>query len=170
MTDYQNIFTRVQVRGPLYAGIAPTDVGAFPRGKTSGFVYWFGKLGDAQVGPIYLGYLGIASLVCGVIAFEIIGLNMFASVNWDPIQFVRQLFWLSLDPPPATYGLSIPPLTEGGWWLMAGLFLTLSIMLWWLRMYRRARAARYGHAYRLGVRSSDLALSGSGLHPPDPDG
>ncbi len=144
MTDYQNIFTRVQVRGPLYAGIAPTDVGAFPRGSTSGFVYWFGKLGDAQVGPIYLGYLGVASLVCGVIAFEIIGLNMFASVNWDPIQFVRQLFWLSLDPPPAKYGLSIPPLNEGGWWLMAGFFLTMSIMLWWARMYRRARQLGMG--------------------------
>jgi hypothetical protein len=43
---------------------------------------------------------GIASLICGFIAFEIIGLNMLASVNWDPIQFVRQLPWLALEPPP----------------------------------------------------------------------
>ena len=68
MTVYQNIFTRGQVRGPLYAGIAPTDVGAFPRGSTSGFVYWFGKLGDAQVGPIQLGYLGGDPPLCRVIA------------------------------------------------------------------------------------------------------
>ena len=47
------------------------------------------------------------SLICGFIAFEIIGLNMLASVNWDPIQFVRQLPWLALDPPAAEYGLKI---------------------------------------------------------------
>jgi photosynthetic reaction center M subunit len=86
----------------------------------------------------------VASLICGFVAFEIIGLNMWASVNWDPIQFVRQLFWLALEPPPAKYGLSIPPLAEGGWWLMAGFFLTASILLWWARTYRRARALGMG--------------------------
>jgi photosynthetic reaction center M subunit len=44
---------------------------------------------------------------------------------------VRQLPWLALEPPPPKYGLSIPPLNEGGWWLMAGFFLTASIFLWW---------------------------------------
>ena len=74
----------------------------------------------------------------GFNSFEIIGLNMWASVNWDPVQFVRQLFWLSLDPPAPSYGLSIPPMNEGGWWLLAGFFLTISVLLWWARMYRRA--------------------------------
>jgi photosynthetic reaction center M subunit len=76
--------------------------------------------------------------------FEIIGLNMLASVNWDPVQFVRQLFWLALEPPSPGYGLKIPPLNEGGWWLMAGFFLTMSILLWWLRMYRRAKSLGMG--------------------------
>jgi photosynthetic reaction center M subunit len=60
---------------------------------------------------------------------------MFASVNWDPIEFVRQLFWLALEPPGPQYGLSFPPLNDGGWWLIAGAFLTLSIMLWWWRTF-----------------------------------
>jgi photosynthetic reaction center M subunit len=30
---------------------------------------------------------------------------MLASVNWDPIQFVRQLPWLALEPPGARWGL-----------------------------------------------------------------
>jgi photosynthetic reaction center M subunit len=55
------------------------------------------QIGAAQVGPIYLGRLGVASLICGFLAIEIIGLNMWASVNWDPIQFVRQLPWLALE-------------------------------------------------------------------------
>ena len=69
---------------------------------------------------------------------------MWASVNWDPVQFIRQLPWLALEPPAPEYGLSMPPLNDGGWWLMAGFFLTASILLWWVRMYRRARALGMG--------------------------
>jgi photosynthetic reaction center M subunit len=142
--EYQNIFTQVQVR-PKTPEVGP-DLPAQddPRTGTGFFVYWYGKLGNAQIGPIYLGWLGIISIVCFIVAFEIIGLNMWASVGWDPVQFVRQLFWLALEPPPAEYGLSIPPLNEGGWWLIAGFFLTTSILLWWLRTYRRARALGLG--------------------------
>ena len=91
---------------------------------------------------------------------------MLASVNWSPIQFVRQLPWLALEPPKPQYGISImPPLNEGGWWLMAGFFLTTSLLLWWARMYRRARDAGAGLAHRLGLRVGDLALSRPRLHP-----
>src|SRR5664279_343132 len=105
------------------------------RPKDAGFVYLLGIFGNAQLGPIYLGNLGVLSLMFGFAAFEIIGLNMWASVNWDPIQFVRQLFWLALEPPKPEYGLRLfPPLNEGGWWLMAGFFMTMSVLLWWARM------------------------------------
>jgi len=143
MANYQNIFTQIQVRGPVEAGV-PVEMGHRERSGAPFFSYWLGKLGDAQVGPIYLGFTGIASLICGFIAIEIIGLNMWASVNWDPVQFIRQLPWLALEPPGPEHGLSIPPLQEGGWWLMAGFFLTTSILLWWVRTYRRARALGMG--------------------------
>ena len=137
MAEYQNIFTRVQVHAPSYPGV-PLPPGNEPRVGPPLHVHFLGRFGDAQLGPIYLGWLGILSLVCGFIAFEIIGLNMLAQVNWDPIQFVRQLFWLALEPPSYEYGLRIPPLAKGGWWLMAGMFLTASLLLWWVRMYRRS--------------------------------
>jgi photosynthetic reaction center M subunit len=143
MAEYQNIFTRIQVRAPAYPGV-PLERGGWGRQGKASFVHLFGRIGDAQVGPIYLGWTGVASLIFGFFAIEIIGLNMMASVNWNPIQFVRQLPWLALEPPPPAYGISIPPLNEGGYWLMAGFFLTLSILLWWVRMYRRARALRMG--------------------------
>ena len=137
MSEYQNIFTRVQVRGHPEEGV-PLEYGERDRVGKPFFSYWAGVIGNAQIGPIYLGWLGVSSLLFGFIAFEIIGLNMWASVNWDPVQFVRQLFWLSLDPPAPSYGLSIPPMNEGGWWLLTGFFLTLSVLLWWARMYQRA--------------------------------
>ena len=144
MAEYQNIFTRVQVRGPLYPG-APHEVASDAREPgTSFFSRILGFFGDPQFGPTYLGFTGIASLLCGFIAFEIIGLNMFASVDWNPNEFLRQLFWLALEPPGPEWGLRFPPLNQGGWWLVAGFFLTTAIMLWWVRMYRRAVALGMG--------------------------
>ncbi|WP_375593449.1 photosynthetic reaction center subunit M [Algihabitans albus] len=143
MAEYLNLFTQTQVRGPAEQGVA-IDESFWPRRGTPGFSHLMGRLGNAQIGPIYLGWYGLASLICGFIAIEIIGLNMWASVGWDPVQFVRQLPWLALEPPPPSYGLSLPPLNQGGWWLLAGFFLTASILLWWIRTYRRAIALGMG--------------------------
>lgn len=143
MPEYQNIFNRAQVRGPAYAGV-PLPAEDRDRTTETLYSYWMGKIGDAQIGPIYLGGLGIASLLCFFICFEIIGLNMWASVGWDPAEFLRQLPWLALEPPPPEYGIGIPPLAEGGWWLMAGFFMTAGLLLWWLRTYQRATALGMG--------------------------
>lgn len=144
MARFHTLYTSIAVRGPDEYGepLPPGDLQRIGRPFHS---RWLGRIGEMQVLPTYLGGVGIASLVCGFIAIEIIGLNMWASVDWDPIRFLKMLPFLSLDPPAAKYGLSIfPPLQEGGWWLMAGFFLTASILLWWARMYRRARAVGMG--------------------------
>jgi len=133
MADYQNLLTQVQLRGHTDLGV-PLPPGD-KRDIVTGHSYWLGKIGDAQLGPIYLGFTGVASLVFGTLAIVIIGL----------IKFVGQLPWLSLDPPSPEYGLQVlPPLNEGGWWLIAGFFLTTSIILWWIRSYRRARQLGLG--------------------------
>ena len=59
---------------------------------------------------------------------------MAAEVAFDPLQFFRQFFGLGLYPPKAQYGMGIPPLHDGGWWLMAGLSMTLSLWSWWIRV------------------------------------
>jgi photosynthetic reaction center M subunit len=141
--EYQNIFTRVQIHGPDDMGPKRNESGLYERGKPT-HNYWFGKIGDAQVGPFYLGVWGLLSIACGLIAFNIIGLNFWLKVNWDPVQFVRQLFWLSLDPPDAKYGLGFPPLAEGGWYMIASFFFGASVLLWWARTYSRAKALGMG--------------------------
>jgi len=143
MATYQNIFNRVQIRGPIHS--VPLPKGSFRRIGEGSFSHLLGRIGEAQIGPIYLGATGILSLITGFVAIEIIGLNMLASVNWSPIQFMRQFFWLGLEPPPPGYGLHIPPLAHGGWWLMAGFFLTTSILLWWIRTFKRAQALGLGN-------------------------
>jgi photosynthetic reaction center M subunit len=143
MIEYQNLWTRVQVHAPTDPGV-PLKGGTWGRDGKPFLSYWAGKIGDAQIGPIYLGTMGVFSVLFFFFAFEIIGLNMLKSVNWSPVQFVRQLLWLSLEPPAPKYGLHIPPLAEGGWWLLAGFFLTLSILCWWVRLYQRTRALGMG--------------------------
>ena len=87
----------------------------------------------------------MASLTFAFLAFEIIGLNMMASVNWNPIQFVRQLPWLALEPPGPQWGFQLlVPLAQGGWWQIAGFCMTTALLLWWLRTYRRARSLGMG--------------------------
>ena len=144
MAEYHNLFTTVRAVGPANVGV-PLGPGNGMRSRGEPWqVQLFARLGMAQIGPVYLGSLGVASLFFGMLSFNIIGFNMLATVGWDPVQFVRQLFWLSLDPPAPKYGLHIAPLNDGGWWNIAGLFLTLSILLWWMRMYTRARALGLG--------------------------
>jgi photosynthetic reaction center M subunit len=147
--EYQNIFTQVQVNAPAYMG---TPMRPSMWRRTWGIlweekpwsIHFLGRFGDAQVGPVYLGGFGIAALLCGLFSINIMGFNMLSQVNWSPIQFVRQLPWLALEPPSPAYGLRIPPLNEGGWWLLAGFLLTLSILFWWVRTYRRAVALGMG--------------------------
>jgi photosynthetic reaction center M subunit len=144
MATYQNIFTQIQVRGPAELGVA-LPAGDFSRDGKPWFSRLLGLIGNAQIGPIYLGFTGVAATICIFIAFEIIGLNMWASVGWNPGEFLRQLPWLSLQPPSPEYGLTIfPPLAEGGWWLMAGFFMTSGLLLWFVRSYTRARALGLG--------------------------
>jgi photosynthetic reaction center M subunit len=140
---YQNLFTRVQPVGPAHDGVELPE-GNSPRTGQPFLVYLFGLLGNAQLGPIYLGGLGIVSLITGTLAINIIGFYMLASVNWDPIEFIRQLPWLALEPPHPKYGLGIPPMNEGGWHLFASGLLLVSVLTWWARTYTRARQLGMG--------------------------
>ncbi|HBB54972.1 MAG TPA: photosynthetic reaction center subunit M, partial [Hyphomonadaceae bacterium] len=81
MASYQNIFTQIQVRGPAEMGADLPKFDVARDGKPF-FNYWLGKLGNAQIGPIYLGLYGTLSLLFGFAWFEIVGLNMWASVGW----------------------------------------------------------------------------------------
>ena len=143
MTQYYNLTTPIQVDGPPEEGM-PLPFG--DRGRTSGSTVnrLVGRFGNGQFGPIYIGATAGIALTAGTIAFLIIGLNFWAQVGWDPNQFVRQLFWLSLEPPPAEYGMGLAPLSEGGWHTIAGFFLTVSVLTWWLHIFRRAWALELG--------------------------
>ncbi|MGB3808082.1 MAG: photosynthetic reaction center subunit M [Erythrobacter sp.] len=145
MNTYQNIFTQIQVKGPPEMGV-PLPPGEDIRIPNQGYNYWAGKIGQAQFGPIYLGWLGVMSLFFGGIAITIIGLNFFAEAGWNPVVFVREFFWLSLDPPAPEWGFSpFVPLNQGGWFILTGFFLTISVLCWLGRTISRARSLGMGY-------------------------
>ena len=96
MSTYKNLFTRVQIHTTEPYPGAPMQPGSWPRSRLMGMNHLLGWIGDAQLGPIYLGWTGMASLLCGFIAIEIIGLNMMASVHWNPVQFIRQFCYIHM--------------------------------------------------------------------------
>jgi photosynthetic reaction center M subunit len=114
------------------------------RTKSATFITLIGTIGNAQLGPIYLGWYGIVSLATGLLWFNIVGFSMLAQVDWSIPQFIRQLFWLALEPPSPEYGLRIPPLNDGGWFVIAGFFLLISVCSWWLRTYALAEKHKMG--------------------------
>jgi len=143
MAEYQNIFTQVQVQGPPEMGILTANNPEW-RGRATGFSRVAGLFGNAQLGPIYLGSYGVLSLFTGGLWFFIIGMNYWDQVDYSPALFMRELFWLSLDPPSPSYGLRMAPLDEGGWWQIASVFFVISVISWWIRTYRRAEELGLG--------------------------
>jgi len=143
MAEYQNFFTQVQVSAaPEMGMVEGVDVGQ--RTKGASFSTLMGWIGNAQLGPIYLGTFGVVSIITGLIWFEIIGFWFWRQAGYDPAVFLRDLFWLSLEPPAPEWGLRIPPLDQGGMFLLAGFFFFISLWSWWLRTYLRAEALGMG--------------------------
>ncbi len=144
MAEYQNIFTQVQVQGPPEMGVDPQGTLSRERTKGTSFNSLAGLFGNAQLGPIYLGPFGVASLAAGFAWFFIVGMSFWAQVDYSPALFFRDLFWLALEPPAEEYGLGFAPLDEGGWWIIASFFLLVSVISWWIRTYLRAEELGMG--------------------------
>ena len=93
--EYQNVFTQTQVQGAPEWGVNDNGRMMEERGGKPFFSPLVGWLGNAQIGPIYLGWTGLVSAATFLIALFIVGFNMLAQVNWSIPEFIRQGFWLA---------------------------------------------------------------------------
>ena len=143
MAEYQNIFNQVQVRGAPEMGLVE-GVDLANRGRGATFSTLAGWFGNAQLGPVYLGTMGVISLFSGLVWFTMVGGWYWYQAGFNPAVFLRDLFWLSLDPPAPEYGLRFPPIAEGGYFLIASFFLLIAVLSWWVRSYLRAAALGMG--------------------------
>ena len=144
MAEYQNIFTQVQVRGPAEVGLDPKGILEAERGGTPRFSNLLGWMGNAQLGPIHLGMFGVISAYLFAVWFLLVGFNMLGQVDYNFFEFIKQGFWLAMEPPSEEYGLSMPPLDEGGMYMIASMCLLISVISWWIRSYIRANELGMG--------------------------
>ena len=104
MAEYQNIFTQVQVQGPPELGVEE-GINLDERTRNASFSTLLGWFGNAQLGPVYLGFFGVLGLTAGLIWFLIVGFAYWGQAGYNPAVFVRDLFYFSLEPPAEQYGL-----------------------------------------------------------------
>ncbi|NGQ91633.1 photosynthetic reaction center subunit M [Rhodobacter sp. HX-7-19] len=143
MAEYQNIFTQVQVQAAPEMGMVE-GVELSNRTKGASFSTLAGWFGNAQLGPVYLGTMGVISLMSGAVWFMLCGAWFWYQAGFNPAVFMRDLFWFSLEPPSAEYGLGFAPIAEGGLWIIASFFLLVSVLSWWVRTWLRAEALGMG--------------------------
>lgn len=111
--------------------------------------------GQTQLGPIYVGVWGILAIAFGSMFAFIWIFGMMSTVGFNPVAFVKYFAVLQIDPPNSMNGIwGFPPLEQGGWWLAATFFLTLSILSWWVRLYNRAKNAGVKPYLALGFTSA----------------
>jgi photosynthetic reaction center M subunit len=144
--EYQNIFTQVQVQGAPEWGWTDRK---HPWRRTdqegrlldpSGLVRQRAARADLS------GPAGVVSLATGLLWFNIVGLNMLAQVGWSIPEFIRQLFWLALEPPGPEYGLSAfrRSMTAAGTSYRQLLPAGVGDDAWWLRSYLLAAQHKMG--------------------------
>jgi photosynthetic reaction center M subunit len=165
MAEYQNIFTQVQVSGAPEMGLVE-DVDLSNRSNGATFSTLAGWLGNAQLGPVYLGAMGVLSLVSGAVWFMLCGAWFWYQAGFNPAVFARDLFWFSLEPPGEEYGLGFAPIAEGGLWLISSFFLLISVCAWWVRTYLRAEALGMGKHVCWGFASAIWLFLVLGLFRP----
>ncbi len=68
-----------------------------------------GDLFDFWIGPFYVGFFGVTAIFFTILGIGMICYGVTLGPTWN-------LFRLSINPPPESYGLALAPLKEGGIW------------------------------------------------------
>ncbi len=97
-----------------------------------------GDLFDFWVGPFYVGFFGITTIF---FVFVGVGLSFWGAAigpTWNPWK-------ISINPPPAVYGLALAPLQEGGIWQLVTICAIGAFVSWALREVEICRKLGMGY-------------------------
>jgi photosynthetic reaction center L subunit len=85
-----------------------------------------GDLFDFWVGPFYVGFFGVTAILFIIVGVAMILYGASLGPTWN-------IFRLSINPPAASFGLSLAPLKEGGIWQIVTVCALGSFVSWALR-------------------------------------
>jgi photosynthetic reaction center L subunit len=96
-----------------------------------------GNLFDFWIGPFYVGFFGVTTIFFTVLGTIMILYGASFGPTWNPWR-------LSINPPPASYGLGLAPLREGGLWQIVTLCAHGAFISWLLREVEISRKLGIG--------------------------
>ncbi len=96
-----------------------------------------GDLFDFWVGPFYVGFFGVTSVLCAVLGT--------ALIFWAAVQNGDYNVWrINIAPPDISYGLKFAPLAQGGYWQLITIFAIGAFVSWALRQVEISRKLGIG--------------------------
>ena len=99
-----------------------------------------GDLFDFWVGPFYVGFFGVTTIICAVLGTAMIAYGAALGPTWN-------IFQINIAPPDLKYGLGLAPLKEGGIWQIVTVSAIGAFVSWALREVEICR--KLGIAYHV---------------------
>jgi photosynthetic reaction center L subunit len=96
-----------------------------------------GDLFDFWVGPFYVGFFGVTTAFFAALGTALIIYSAALGPTWN-------VWLISVNPPPASYGLGLAPLKDGGFWQIITICATGAFVSWALREVEIARKLGIG--------------------------
>ena len=109
-----------------------------------------GRLFDFWVGPFYVGFFGVATILFSIVGTGLIVYGAAIGPTWA-------LFKISIDPPPLSYGLGWAPLREGGLWQIITICAMGAFVSWAFRQAEIARKLGMGLHVPIGFGAAIFA-------------
>jgi photosynthetic reaction center L subunit len=97
-----------------------------------------GDLFDFWVGPFYVGFFGVTTIFFVIVGVGLILFGVSLGPTWN-------LWKLSINPPPASYGLRLAPLQDGGIWQLVTICAIGAFASWALREVEICRKLGMGY-------------------------
>ena len=97
-----------------------------------------GDLFDFWIGPFYVGFFGVTAIFFTLLGIGMICYGVTLGPTWN-------LFRLSINPPPESYGLALAPLKEGGIWQAVTVCALGAFCSWALREVEICRKLGIGY-------------------------
>jgi photosynthetic reaction center L subunit len=109
-----------------------------PKYRVRGGTLIGGDLFDFWVGPFYVGFFGVTTIFFTFVGVALIMYGAALGPTWN-------IWLISINPPPAEYGLAFAPLKEGGIWQIVTICALGAFGSWALREVEICRKLGMGY-------------------------
>jgi photosynthetic reaction center L subunit len=123
-----------------------------PKYRIKGGTLLGGSMFDFWVGPFYVGFFGVTSIIFITLGTLLIVYGAATGPTWA-------LFKITISPPPLAYGLGLAPLNNGGLWQVITVCALGAFVSWALRQVEICRKLGMGYHVPIGFSAAIFAYT-----------